>query len=342
MGLTSDIGRFLADMRSASVPPAVVPIVETGFTDCVAVMLAGWREPVVRVTSSLTGAPLPEHPFASACLRLFCARSRAGLWHRGTCARLRRHRAVRSSECSAGADDPGRGAGERERLRRRRAEDDRSLRRRLRGLGRVDRSRAGPAPPERLAPERGVRRAGGSLRRGRAAGSRCRPGEPCGRHRGLARRWRGRQLRLHDQVVPGRPRGAVRPDRGAARGARHDRIPDAIEHDAGLLVALSPRGEVDRSRPSLLGRRWAIAEIGLNVKLYPVCYAAHRVLDGMLDLRRRHALAARDIASVAVEIGEIRPRYCAAIARRMRSTPGSAPSSRSRRRQSPASVASPS
>ena len=52
MGLTSDIGRFLADMRSASVPPAVVPIVETGFTDCVAVMLAGWREPVVRVTSS--------------------------------------------------------------------------------------------------------------------------------------------------------------------------------------------------------------------------------------------------------------------------------------------------
>jgi 2-methylcitrate dehydratase PrpD len=81
--------------------------------------------------------------------------------------------------------------------------------------------------------------------------------------------------------------------------------PDAIEHDAGLLVALSPRGEVDRSRPSLLGRRWAIAEIGLNVKLYPVCYAAHRVLDGMLDLRRRHALAARDIASVAVEIGEI-------------------------------------
>jgi aconitate decarboxylase len=40
------------------------------------------------------------------------------------------------------------------------------------------------------------------------------------------------------------------------------------------------------------------------VKLYPVCYGAHRIIDGMLDLRRQHALAAADIQSVAVDIGE--------------------------------------
>ena len=80
--------------------------------------------------------------------------------------------------------------------------------------------------------------------------------------------------------------------------------PDAIEHDAGLLQAVSPRGEVDRTRAARFGQHWAILEIGLNVKLYPVCYGAHRIIDGMLDLRRQHALAAADIQSVAVDIGE--------------------------------------
>ena len=80
--------------------------------------------------------------------------------------------------------------------------------------------------------------------------------------------------------------------------------PDAIEHDAGLLQAVSPRGAVDRTRAVKLGQHWAILEIGLNVKLYPICYGAHRILDGMLDLRRQHTLAAGDIKSVAVEIGE--------------------------------------
>src|SRR5262249_35176366 len=70
MGLTADIGRFLAEMSFARVPPAAWPISKTGFTDCVAVMLAGWREPVVPIVASLTGAALPEGPFAPGCLRL--------------------------------------------------------------------------------------------------------------------------------------------------------------------------------------------------------------------------------------------------------------------------------
>src|SRR5262245_8858639 len=70
MGLTADIGHFLADMSYARVPPEAVPIVKTGFTDCIAVMIAGWREPVVPIVAGLTGAAVPEHPFAPACLRM--------------------------------------------------------------------------------------------------------------------------------------------------------------------------------------------------------------------------------------------------------------------------------
>ena len=98
---------FFADMSAARVPPAAVSIVKTGFTDCVAVMIAGWREPVVGVVAALTGAPLPEHPFAPACLRMAAA-DRAMLYaHRRARARFRRHRALRPSQRRAGARDPG-------------------------------------------------------------------------------------------------------------------------------------------------------------------------------------------------------------------------------------------
>jgi 2-methylcitrate dehydratase PrpD len=80
--------------------------------------------------------------------------------------------------------------------------------------------------------------------------------------------------------------------------------PDAFEHQLGFLNAVSPHGNVDTQRPAALGREWRIQEYGVNVKLYPVCYGAHRILDGMLDLVRRDRFAADDIAGVAIEMGE--------------------------------------
>ena len=44
MGLTTAIGDFLAEMRPARVPEAARPILRTGFTDCLGVMLAGWHD----------------------------------------------------------------------------------------------------------------------------------------------------------------------------------------------------------------------------------------------------------------------------------------------------------
>ena len=140
-------------------------------------------------------------------------RPRDALRGRRARARFRRHRALRPSQRRAGARDPG--AGTRKRCRRQ--GHDRGLCRGLRGVGGADRARPGPASPQGLAPQCRVRP--GSRRRGRgsAAPARCRAGEPRGRHRGLARRRRGRQFRLDDQVVPPGSRRAIRADRGAAR-----------------------------------------------------------------------------------------------------------------------------
>jgi len=80
--------------------------------------------------------------------------------------------------------------------------------------------------------------------------------------------------------------------------------PDAMEHHAGFLAALSPKGRVDRVAPAKLGGELRIREVGLNVKRYPMCYATHRTIDGVLDLVTRHDLRPEDVASVEASIGE--------------------------------------
>ena len=79
---------------------------------------------------------------------------------------------------------------------------------------------------------------------------------------------------------------------------------DAIEHPLGLLAALSPHNRVDRDTPiEDLGRNWRVAELGVNVKKYPICYATHRSIDAILDLAKAHDLKAADITQVDVSIG---------------------------------------
>jgi 2-methylcitrate dehydratase PrpD len=66
---------------------------------------------------------------------------------------------------------------------------------------------------------------------------------------------------------------------------------DALDGPTGLLTALSASHLPDRARPFSGWGALAIETIRPSIKKYPVCYAAHRVIDGMLDLRARHALA---------------------------------------------------
>ena len=81
--------------------------------------------------------------------------------------------------------------------------------------------------------------------------------------------------------------------------------PDALEHRAGFLTAVSSTGRPDRERPMTVeGREWQIMAQGLNVKRYPLCYATHRAIDGALGLVLKHDLKPGDIDRINVSTGE--------------------------------------
>lgn len=80
--------------------------------------------------------------------------------------------------------------------------------------------------------------------------------------------------------------------------------PDVFEHHAGYLAALSPHGKADRTTEcTTLGRQLRILDYGLSIKKYPTCYATHRVIDGVLDLRREHGVTGDRVKSIRARIG---------------------------------------
>ncbi len=104
--------------------------------------------------------------------------------------------------------------------------------------------------------------------------------------------------------------------------------PDALESPRGFLAAISPQGRVDRERPCAAGAAgapWQIVRQGLNIKRYPVCYALHRAVDAALALRPALLAAtggapdaAGGIARIEVTLGTLQ----AAMLRNARPTTG--------------------
>ena len=79
---------------------------------------------------------------------------------------------------------------------------------------------------------------------------------------------------------------------------------DAIEHQAGYLAALSPQGRADRAgAASAPGSQLRILDTGLSIKRYPMCYATHRVIDGMLALATAHNVKPADVKAVHASVG---------------------------------------
>ena len=94
---------------------------------------------------------------------------------------------------------------------------------------------------------------------------------------------------------------AVESVRLAARGFTASA--DAMEHHAGFLAALSPAGRANRDAPATLGGTLRILETGLCIKRYPMCYATHRAIDGMLALTARENLRPEDVTEIEVSVG---------------------------------------
>ncbi len=78
--------------------------------------------------------------------------------------------------------------------------------------------------------------------------------------------------------------------------------PDALEHRSGFLKAFSPSGRVRTDGP--LGE-WHILKNGLNIKRYPVCYALHRSIDGLISLNTGGKILPEKIKEIELSIGRL-------------------------------------
>lgn len=76
--------------------------------------------------------------------------------------------------------------------------------------------------------------------------------------------------------------------------------PDAIDGKFGYL-ALYASGENMAPALATLGKApLEIDAMGIDIKKYPCCYAIHRPLDGVLALRKAHALTPANVAKIAI------------------------------------------
>jgi len=79
--------------------------------------------------------------------------------------------------------------------------------------------------------------------------------------------------------------------------------PDALEHRGGFLSAFSPAGRVRVDGEIAAGKEWHILKNGLNIKRYPVCYALHRSIDGLLGLRSK--IPPGSVKEIELSIGRV-------------------------------------
>ena len=83
--------------------------------------------------------------------------------------------------------------------------------------------------------------------------------------------------------------------------------PDALEHPQGFLSAVSPDGKkIDRDSAIEAGSIWKLGRDGVSVKKYPLCYCTHRALDGMLDLLQAEGADAGKVSRITVSTS---PRF---------------------------------
>ena len=78
--------------------------------------------------------------------------------------------------------------------------------------------------------------------------------------------------------------------------------PDALEHRSGFLNAFSPAGRV-RTDGAIAD--WHILKNGLNIKRYPVCYALHRSIDGLISLLSKNKIKSEGVKEVELSIGRL-------------------------------------
>jgi 2-methylcitrate dehydratase PrpD len=72
--------------------------------------------------------------------------------------------------------------------------------------------------------------------------------------------------------------------------------PDVLEAPAGFFAAYGVEESIPEAAIKQLGNPWVIVDPGLALKQFPCCYASHRGMDGVLQLRQRLGLNAANLA----------------------------------------------
>ena len=298
MGLTAEIGAFLAAMRRCSVPPEALKPVRAGFTDCVAVMIAGRDEPVSRIVAASVGASVRKDRVlfdgvAAPAAALAYGTAAHALDYDDT--GLSGHpSAVLVPAILAEAVETG-VSGD---IMARAYTAGYEVWAELIARDKDQHHLKGWHPSAVFGAIAAA--AASAVIRGLDAG-----------HAATAT---AISASMAGGIVAnfGTMTKPFQVGRAAQSGLQATRLAeagltaarDAFEHDLGLLRAISPKRDVDTERPATLGREWRILEHGVNIKLYPVCYGAHRILDAMIAVVRDNAVAVDDIAAVEAEMGE--------------------------------------
>jgi 2-methylcitrate dehydratase PrpD len=301
MGLTREIGEFVAGMRFERVPPGAIDTVCRGFTDCVGVMLAGLSEPIASVVAKSVGLPDPVVRLADFGTATVPAPDLALIY--GTAAHaldyddtgLNGHPsavlvpAILAEAREVGADGKAMIAAY--------------------ATGYEIWAELADREPDSLHQKGWHPSAiyGTLAAAGASAVLRRLDAEHASRAVGIAASLAGGVVaNFGSMTKPFHLGRTAQSGLAAVRLAQSGMTAsiDAVEHDLGFLRAVSPRGAVDTTRPAQLGRRWLIEKFGINVKLYPMCFGAHRILDAMVDVCAANKINVRDIARVDVEVSE--------------------------------------
>jgi 2-methylcitrate dehydratase PrpD len=299
MGLTREIGEFAAGLKFSDVPEGAVAVVSTAFTDCVGVMLAGLNEPVCRIVrDEIASIRHAEHVFLDIAadapeLALFYGTAAHALDYDDVA--LSGHPSAvlvaailaeaHTTQADGGAMIAAYVAGYETWAELVRRDADQH-------------HRKGWHPTAVF---------GAVAAAAACANLRGLDADTATHAIGIAASLAGGVVaNFGSMVKPFQVGRAAQSGLQAARWAESGLTasPEAIEHDLGFLKAISPRGSVDTAAPAAFKRTWRIVDTGVNVKLYPICYAAHRTLDAVIDLKRAHGFAAADIEAVTAEVSE--------------------------------------
>jgi aconitate decarboxylase len=301
MGLTNDIGTFLAGIRFGHLPDGAMPVVHTGFTDCVAVMIAGAPESVTRIVcaeggvarSGLRGVLIGELKGSAPAIALVYGTAAHALDYDDTAFHSHPSAVLVSAILAEAAET---GASGRDMALAYVAGYEVWAELILRDR---DPHHLSGWHPTALFGTLGAAAASAVLRRQTAEQARTTIAIAASLAGGVS-------ANFGTMVKPFHAGRAAQSGLNAARlsEAGLTAAPDAIEHRLGFLRAVSPQGNVDTETPAAFGRTWHILEHGVNVKLYPMCYGTHRILNGILDLKREHGLMPEQIAALDVELPE--------------------------------------